>query len=148
MPHCATLYIEPVLVDSQPSKHEEANGTTHARSDDVRSPNRSESHKTKSSRQTSLSPERSPRPKHSKRHKKEHSHKKSKRSRHEEDASTEAAPAAVEQSHDDQKQGTGVDDLETLRQAALQTTKAAVNTGNDAEMTEHGSDMQAGDKLE
>ena len=130
-------------------KPEEANGTAVEGAEDPRSP-RSDSHRINSSRQTSLSPERSPRHKHSKRHKKEHSHKKSKRSRHEDDAHLEAPPAAAvsdaRQSDEGQEQAAGQDDIQALRQAALQTTKAAVNTGDamlNNPLAENGSNAQA-----
>ena len=100
-----------------------------------------------------MSPERSPKHKHSKRHKKEHSHKKSKRSRHEDDVSAGAAPGDVADdvvttdgavTNDAQEAVEDVvaaaDDLETLRQAALQTTKAAVNTETNTEMAEAAID--------
>ena len=97
-----------------------------------------------------MSPERSPRHKHSKRHKKEHSHKKSKRSRLEDDVSAGGAAAVEvatsdvtthEAATDDAQEKVedvvaAADDLEALRQAALQTTKAAVNTGTDTELAE------------
>ena len=116
--------------------------------DKLKSPDRSESSRAKSSRHhSSLSPERCPRHKHSKRHKKEHSHKKSKRSRHEDDASLGDAPAAVapatdgveEETEGSKEAVTGNDDLEALRQAALQTTKAAVNAGTDVTMAGEAS---------
>lgn len=107
-------------------------------SQQLKSPDRSESSRAKSSRRhSSMSPEPA-RHKHSKRHKKEHSHKKSKRSRHEDDASVDTAPVAVAENdaghrdvdHTDREAeaATAPDsDLEALRQAALQTTKAAVS---------------------
>lgn len=140
------MTIHSVAMQIGISKPEEANGTAVDRSEDPRSP-RSDSHRAKSSRQTSLSPERSPRHKHSKRHKKEHSHKKSKRSRHEDDAHLEAPPAAAvsdtRQSDEGQAQdAAGEDDIQALREAALQTTKAAV-TALDIPLVENGSNAQA-----
>lgn len=84
------------------------------------------------SRNTSQSPMRSPRHKHSKKHKKEHSHKKGKRDRHDHDAvdrpddkSEQSGPVSASAA----AAGNGVqadvtDDLQALRQAALQTTKS------------------------
>lgn len=82
------------------------------------------------SRNTSRSPIRSPsRHKHSKKHKKEHSHKKSKRDKHDavdrpDDASelSELVPASAAAAADG-TQADVIDDLQALRQAALQTTK-------------------------
>ena len=86
-------------------------------------------------RDSSHSPMRSPsRHKHSKKHKKEHSHKKSKRDKHggadRTDERSEVSDGAAAASG---AAAAGVsDDLEALRQAALQTTKvtAAQDTAN------------------
>ncbi len=83
----------------------------------------------------SQSPVRSPsRHKHSKRHKKEHSHKKSKRNRHgdaeHDDDRHEVSDTALKSSETAQQTGSKIgvapDDLDALRQAALQVTKSAV----------------------
>lgn len=77
------------------------------------------------SRNASRSPIRSPsRHKHSKKHKKEHSHKKSKRDKHDAvdrpDDASELVPAAAANG----AQADVTDDLQALREAALQTTKS------------------------
>ena len=82
-------------------------------------------------RDSSKSPLRSPsRHKHSKKHKKEHSHKKSKRDKHDavdrpDDRSelSEVVPASAAASENG-VQTDVTDDLQALRQAALQTTKS------------------------
>ena len=83
------------------------------------------------SRKASQSPIRSPsRHKHSKRHKKEHSHKKSKRDKHDavdrpDDRSEQSAPVlASAAASKNGIQADVTDDLQALRQAALQTTKS------------------------
>ena len=82
------------------------------------------------SRNASQSPIRSPsRHKHSKKHKKEHSHKKSKRDKHDavdrpDDRSEQSAPVpASAAALENGIQADVSDDLQALRQAALQTTK-------------------------
>lgn len=83
------------------------------------------------SRNASQSPIRSPsRHKQSKKHKKEHSHKKSKRDKHAtvdrpDDRFEQSAPApASATASEDGIQADVTDDLQALRQAALQTTKS------------------------
>ena len=91
------------------------------------------------SRDASRSPIRSPsRHKHSKKHKKEHSHKKSKRDKHDavdrpDDASelSELVPTSVAAVANG-TQADAADDLQALRQAALQTTKPVAVAGTDA----------------
>ncbi len=87
-------------------------------------------------RNRSSSPVRSPsRHKHSKRHRKEHSHKKSKRDRHvgtdrddDRPDNLEAATETVVTAAQDGSLADAVpDDLDALRQAALQTTKSALS---------------------
>jgi len=96
-------------------------------------------------RNRSPSPVRSPsRHKHSKRHRKEHSHKKSKRDRHagtnrddDRPDNLEAATETVVTAAQDGSLADAVpDDLDALRQAALQTTKPALSAepaGQDTE---------------
>ncbi len=98
-------------------------------------------------RNRSPSPVRCPsRHKHSKRHRKEHSHKKSKRDRHagtdcddDRPANLEAATETGVTAPQDGSLADGVpDDLDVLRQAALQTTKSALSAepaGQDAEQS-------------
>ena len=87
-------------------------------------------------RNRSPSPVRSPsRHKHSKRHRKEHSHKKSKRDRHagtdrEDDRPDNletATEGVVTAAQDGSLTDAVPDDLDALRQAALQTTKSALS---------------------
>lgn len=144
---CQTLgntFVVHLQVDGTAIQHDGAEGKDTLVADKLKSPDRSESSRAKSSRHhSSLSPERSPRHKHSKRHKKEHSHKKSKRNRHEDDASVGAPSAAVVdgeapnedpvESFEERKEAAAADnDLNALRQAALQTTKAAVSLNDTA----------------
>ncbi len=95
----------------------------------------------------SPSPVRSPsRHKHSKRHRKEHSHKKSKRDRHtgtdrddDRPDNSEAATEIVVTAEQGGSRADAVpDDLDALRQAALQTTKSALSAepaGQDIEQS-------------
>lgn len=83
----------------------------------------------------SQSPIRSPsRHKHSKKHKKEHSHKKKKRDKHDavdrpDDRSEQTAPIPVSAAASENGiQADVTDDLQALRQAALQTTKSAADS--------------------
>lgn len=92
-------------------------------------------------RSDSRSPLRSPsRHKHSKRHKKEHSHKRSNRDRHNGSEHPDhqlGVPEVVNTAAEsDSKEGAVADDLDALRQAALQTTKNAVGPEPGSESAE------------
>ena len=103
-------------------------GEKRSRRDDASaSPNRKSP-----SRNASQSPIRSPRHKHSKKHKKEHLHKKGKRDKHDHDAvdrpddkSEQSGPVSTSvAAAETGVQADMTDDLQALRQAALQTTKS------------------------
>ena len=113
--------------DTEEAAEQQGRGEKRSRQEDASASPRRKS----PSRNASQSPIRSPsRHKHSKKHKKEHSHKKSKRDKHDgvdrpDDRSEQSAPVAPPAA----ASGNGIqadvtDDLQALRQAALQTTKS------------------------